>query len=137
MDDREPIPSSDDFVAITERELAALRRAAERMLADAFDAPFPPDARDEASAAVHMLDAYLGDQLAPGIDAELLLPASELKTPIVPLIASEDLPLGRVPDAFLHARALVFPHGPVGERRLAFIRELVELAAQIDQEEER
>jgi hypothetical protein len=58
MDDPDAIPSDDDDVVIPDHLRELLSETAERMLQDACDLAFGPDARDAARQAVHCIDAF-------------------------------------------------------------------------------
>jgi hypothetical protein len=111
MDSREAIPSGDDPVVIPDHLLERLRAAAERKLAEACDSAFPPDGRDDVIAAVHLLDGFTGHQITAKMARELIPSAIEFEEPV-------EVPRTR---AGLEA----------GERQLARVRELLELAERL------
>jgi hypothetical protein len=86
MDTSDAIPSDDDPVVIPDhlRELLRelLRATAERMLEEACDSAFAPDAREAAIVAVHLIDAFEAESLTRGVALALIPGAIEWEEPM-------------------------------------------------------
>jgi hypothetical protein len=82
MDTRDAIPSDDDDVVIPDHLRELLRATADRMLEDACDMAFAPDAREAAIAAVHLIDAFEGESLTRGVALALIPGSIEWEEPV-------------------------------------------------------
>jgi hypothetical protein len=82
MDTPDAIPSADDEVVIPDHLRELLRATADRMLEEACDMTFAPDARDAAIAAVHLIDAFEHESLTRGVALALIPGAIEWEEPV-------------------------------------------------------
>jgi hypothetical protein len=82
MDTPDAIPSDDDDVVIPDHLRELLRATADRMLEEACDMAFAPDARDAAIAAVHLIDAFEHESVTRGVALALIPGSIEWEEPV-------------------------------------------------------